>query len=83
MACPRNTLPSYQHHKTTGQARTFLNGRDYYLGLCGSDESRRRFGELIARHAAGLSLVDPLAQPKAELSGSTTDNPIPARPWLS
>ena len=75
MARPRNTLPSYQHHKTTGQARAYIDGRDYYLGLYGSDESRRRFGELIARHAAGLPLVDPLAQPKAELFGSTTEKP--------
>ena len=56
MARPKKLVPSYQLHKSTGQARTYIDGRDFYLGPYGSDESRRRFGELIALRQSGLPL---------------------------
>ncbi|APZ94609.1 tyrosine-type recombinase/integrase [Fuerstiella marisgermanici] len=43
-------IPGYLHHKPTGQARVRLNGKDHYLGPYGSDESRRRYDELIAEY---------------------------------
>lgn len=52
-------LPGYLLHKPTGQARTRINGRDYYLGAFGSEQSRRKYGELIAKHASG-QLLDPI-----------------------
>ena len=72
MARPKQALPSYQFHKSTGQARTYIDGRDYYLGEYGSDESRVRYGNLIARVASGQSPVDPMAMAKV---GSPTDKP--------
>lgn len=51
-------IPGYLLHKATGQARVRISGTDHYLGPYGSEESRRRYGELIAQHAAGL-IVDP------------------------
>lgn len=56
----RKSVPQYGLHKPTGQARVRINGRDFYLGRYGTDESRIRYGELIANHAAGLP-VDPFS----------------------
>jgi integrase len=39
--------PSYLLHQQTGQARTKINGRLYYLGEYGSRESRERYDDLI------------------------------------
>lgn len=47
MARKKNTVPTYLLHKPTGQARVRIEGRDYYLGPFGSDESRRKYVELI------------------------------------
>lgn len=49
-------IPAYTHHKPTGQARVRVDGRDYYLGKYGSVESRRKYGELIAKLASGLNI---------------------------
>lgn len=59
MARKANVLPSYLLHTQSGQARVRLDGRDHLLGPYGSDESRRRYGELIGKHAAGIP-VNPL-----------------------
>ena len=45
-------IPAYQHHKGSGQAKVRIKGKDVYLGLHGSDESRRRYGKLIAEFVA-------------------------------
>lgn len=60
MPRPKSVIPAYTLHKPTGQARVRIDGRDFYLGSFGSDESRRRFGELVSKHANGLA-VDPIA----------------------
>jgi hypothetical protein len=68
MARKPNVFPSYLLHQPTGQARVRINGKDHYLGEYGSDESRIRYGELIAKHAGGVP-IDPIARSKR---GSTT-----------
>lgn len=60
MARKKNVLPSYLLHKASGQARVRIDGRDFLLGPYGSDESRVRYGELVAKFVSGIS-VDPLA----------------------
>ncbi|RLT11619.1 MAG: hypothetical protein DWI21_02370, partial [Planctomycetota bacterium] len=56
----KNAIPSYLLHKKSGQARVRIAGRDHLLGRYGSDESRIRYGELIAKFASGVP-IDPLA----------------------
>ena len=41
-------IPSYRHHKPSGQAVVTLSGRDHYLGNHGSPESRREYERLLA-----------------------------------
>jgi integrase len=40
-------VPSYRHHKPSGQAVVTLNGRDLYLGKHGSSESRAEYQRLV------------------------------------
>jgi len=40
--------PSYLLHKSTGQARVRIDGKDHYLGEYGSPESRERYDDLVA-----------------------------------
>src|SRR4051794_11128207 len=40
--------PSYRHHKPSGQAVVTLDGRDIYLGLYGSKQSRAEYDRLLA-----------------------------------
>ena len=48
---PRTKLiPAYSLHKTTGQARVRIDGRDHYLGKFGAPESRRKYARLIGEH---------------------------------
>lgn len=50
MARPKGSfkIPSYRHHKGSGQAVVTISGRERYLGKYGSDESRNKYGKLIA-----------------------------------
>lgn len=43
------TVPGYQFHKSSGQARVRLNGQDYYLGPYNSPESQAEYRLLVAR----------------------------------
>jgi integrase len=52
MARPRNKVPSYNHHKQSGQARVRIGGRDIYLGPYGSPSSKELYAQLIAEHFA-------------------------------
>jgi integrase len=45
-------IPSYCHHKASGQAIVTLSGKDYYLGDYGSPESRSRYEELVQKWLA-------------------------------
>ena len=58
MARKKSAVPSYLLHKPTGQARVRVDGRDYYLGPYGSEESRIKFGEIVAKIVSGQS-TDP------------------------
>jgi integrase len=62
MARKPNVFPSYLLHQPTGQARVRIDGKDHYLGEYGSEESRIRYGELIAKHAGGVP-IDPFTKP--------------------
>lgn len=57
----KQTLPSYLLHQASGQARMIIGGRTIYLGEYGSEESRRRYGDVIAEHSSGVR-VDPFAK---------------------
>lgn len=56
----KNAVPAYLLHQATGKARVRIDGKDYYLGEYGTDASRQQYGELIAKHCAGLP-IDPFA----------------------
>lgn len=56
------TIPSYRHHKATGQARVTLDGRDHYLGTFGTPESRARYDRLIAEYLGAGRRVVPVGQ---------------------
>lgn len=78
MARKANVLPSYLHHKQSGQARVRIDGKDFLLGLYGSDESRIEYGKLVA-HAAGGIPIDPLADSiRGSLPRSESDDPGPS-----
>lgn len=66
-------VPSYCHHKATGQAVVRVEGRDYYLGKFGSAQSRERYARLIAEwqsrpRTTDSALTDADARPTRELS---------------
>ena len=65
MARQSSILPAYLHHKSTGQARCRIAGKDHYLGPYGSEASRIKYGELIAKLAGGGVTFDPLAGSKS------------------
>ena len=46
---PRLSLrhPKYRKHKASGQAVVTLNGRDFYLGIYGTPESRAEYDRLV------------------------------------
>jgi integrase len=56
---PRRRPPGYLLHKATGQARVRLNGRDVYLGMFGSQESKERYFRLLAEQVASPSGATP------------------------
>jgi len=61
-------IPSYLLHKPSGQARVRINGKDHYLGPYLSEESRVRYGQLIAQHVSGV--VQAETKPVDPLTGS-------------
>ena len=72
MARKPNVFPSYLLHKQSGQARVRIEGKDHLLGEFGSEASRIRYGELIAKHAGGIR-IDPFA--KSNRGSSSTIEP--------
>ena len=44
----RFTVPAYQLHRGSGQAKVRIQGKDIYLGPHGSPESRERYEGLSA-----------------------------------
>lgn len=49
-------IPSYSHHKASGQARVYINRKPVYLGAYGSEQSRIRYAEIISKLASGVPL---------------------------
>jgi len=47
-AMPKKRKPSYLLHKSTGQARCRINGKDHYLGEFGTAASRELYDDLVA-----------------------------------
>jgi hypothetical protein len=45
----RFTVPAYQLHRGSGQAKVRIDGEDIYLGPHGSPESRERYEELVRK----------------------------------
>jgi len=45
-------VPSYRHHKPTGQAVVTLNGKDYYLGKWNTKTSKAEYNRLIGEWLA-------------------------------
>jgi hypothetical protein len=50
-------LPKYRLHKASGQAFVQVKGRRTYLGKYDSDESRERYGRIIAELTANPLVV--------------------------
>lgn len=58
------TVPAYRLHKASGRTVVTLNGRDFYLGLHGSQTSKDAYDRLIAENlAAGRRVADVTAAP--------------------
>lgn len=53
MSRKKNWPPRPHLHKTSGQDRVRIDGRDIYLGPHGSDEAKERYAKLIADLVAG------------------------------
>ncbi len=60
---PKRT-PSYCRHKATGQAVVRIDGRDFYLGTYGTEESRQRYNQMIAEWYANAQALPPRAPTK-------------------
>jgi len=54
----RPKVPTYGHHKSTGQARVYIGGRSVYLGPFGSESSRILYGQVVAKVLSGQP-IDP------------------------
>ena len=68
-------VPTYGHHKPTGQARCYVNGKSIYLGKYGSEESRIRYGEIVAKVISGRP-VDPFVTKSADPEAGLTVNEL-------
>jgi len=58
-ASPRIRVPSYRHHRASGQAVVTLCGKDFYLGPWSSEASRREYDRIVGEwQANGRQLPD-------------------------
>lgn len=75
---PRLThkVPSYRHHRASGQAAVTLNGRDHYLGPHGSPESREAYNRVLQEWLSNNRLT-PL-QPEVAITNTAIDDLIVA-----
>jgi len=60
--------PLYLFHKPTGQARVRIDGKDRYLGVYRTPESRERYEELVREWMLGNGQVDRFALTIDELA---------------
>lgn len=49
-------VPKYRKHLSSGRAVVTLSGRDYYLGLYGTEESQQSYRKLISEYLASSGL---------------------------
>ncbi len=63
-ATPYPRIPSYRLHKTSGRAVVRLNGRDIYLGVHGTPESRAKYERVIAEWLAHNRQLPDEVQPR-------------------
>jgi len=68
-------VPTYGHHKPTGQARCYVAGKSVYLGKYGSEESLICFGEIVAKVISGRN-VDPFVTKSADPEAGLTINEL-------
>jgi integrase len=62
-------VPSYRHHKASGQAFVEIKGHRYYLGKYESEESRETYHRYIAEYLASKAPpTKPTAEPEIELN---------------
>src|SRR4051812_40945521 len=47
MSRTKNDIPSYRHHRASGQAVVTLNGVDHYLGKFNSPESKAEYDRVV------------------------------------
>jgi integrase len=50
MSTQSTRVPKCRHHRASGQARVTINGKDHYLGVWGSPESKQRYRKVLAEH---------------------------------
>lgn len=62
----KHSPPSYSHHKGSGQAYVWLNGREHYLGRHGSAESHAAYERIVAEWRATSAVLVPHDAAKAE-----------------
>ncbi len=72
----RTKVPTYGHHKATGQARVYVNGRSFYLGEYGSEDSRIRYGEIVAKVVSGQP-IDPFCPKAADPASKVGSHYLP------
>jgi hypothetical protein len=56
---PKNVVPSYLKHKATGKGWVIIDGKTYYLGEHGSEESIAEYNRLIGEWSANHAVVLP------------------------
>ena len=56
-------IPAYRLHKASGHARVIIDGRHFYLGKHGSDESLKAYSRLIAVYLNGHNLEQDVPRP--------------------
>lgn len=66
-----NRLPSYRLHKASGQAVVTLDGREFYLGLHNTEESRDRYKLIIQEWLACQKRLPPTGPTGSRLRPAT------------
>lgn len=64
----RTHIPSYGHHKASGQARIIIDGKHIYLGAHGSEKSLKTYSKLIAGLLYDTSPIAPSADASTSLN---------------
>jgi integrase len=72
---PRSkTVPSYLHHKPSGQARVRIDGKDHYLGLYGSPKSKAKYDLLVRKHLTAQTKAE--VETRVQISNDLTINEL-------